>query len=74
MKNIKKYFIVAYTATLKESSSSFSIGNVTITNDKCYLNQKETIRSIKDSNPNFNSVIITNIIELTLEQYEHWVS
>ena len=72
--NKKKHFLVAYTATFKNNASSFSVGNVTISSNFCFINQKETIESIIKDNPTFSKVIITNIVKMTDEEYEHWLS
>lgn len=66
----KRYFIVCYCYTCSDKHGDGYVE--IITDNYCFLNKRITIEEI-GLNLNANSVIITNIIELSKEDYETWM-
>ena len=66
--NSKRYFIVSF-------SGFNDIGSVTgfidFSTDGCFLNLKKTVEHIKQKQ-GINECIITNIIELSKEDFSDW--
>lgn len=64
-----RYFIVCY---LHKTKNGFGSGDTTFATLGGYLNNAETIRAIKKLNPEMESIVLTNIIELTEADYKDY--
>lgn len=66
-----RYFIVCYTGSVKHGQV---IGTKNFTTAGTFISKEITIRQIIDDERRFkmNDVIITNIMEITREDYMHW--
>lgn len=73
MKTIHKcrYFIVFYLGLIRNGETTGHINFITW--DNRYINSKDTIDFLKKKH-SFTHVVITNIIELSKQDYEDWCS
>lgn len=69
LENDNRYFIVAYIGTHPMGKLT---GLVDITTNGQYLNRALTIENIKEQNSELSSVVITNVIEMTKEDFDSW--
>lgn len=67
---MKRYFIVFFIAN---SSHGHATGNTGfITTNGGYINRFETVKQIGAQNRSLTGIALTNIIELTQEEYNTW--
>ena len=66
---INRYFLVAYIGTHPLGKLT---GFVDVTTKGQYLNRRFTIENIKELNKELSDIVITNIIEITKEDFNSW--
>ena len=71
MKKIKKYFLVFYTGS---DINGQRVGNCMVECNSAFPNRNESEKFIKESNFSMINVVITNVIELTHNEYTAWCS
>ena len=69
---MKTYLIVFYTAI--GNFGGYNVGNVACETENVFFTSNELHNLIKDRNPNFTNVVITNILFISKEQYEYWTN
>jgi hypothetical protein len=67
---IRRYFVVVYRAT---NGKTMLDGSINMDTDGTYLEREKAMVTIKENNKDFKGVIITNLIELTKEEYACWI-
>lgn len=65
---MKRYFLVFYKASFNNGCSSCEGYSELISQN--FINRKNYIDNLKKYNPKFEEITLTNIIELTKEDYE----
>jgi hypothetical protein len=69
---VSRYFVVAY--RVKKANGLMADGQINITVKGVYMSRARVIEIIKESDPENIIPIITNIIELTEEEFNVWVA
>ena len=67
---IRRYFVVVYRAF---NGRAMLDGQINMDTNGTYIERKKALEIIKDNNKDFEGVIITNLIELTKEEYACWM-